>query len=177
LGIAPDISTVRFELEDIAGARFTLDIFSHASGVSVKGIFAPDGAGFAPLWRQHTDQNYWFTYIDSSRTLYFAYNVCAERTRAGQCGTFRAVARLCGDWFQRKQRGHHESRQLPVKEYRSPCRLHHLRRRPPEVGPSALPAILHDSPAVIVAGRTGSCKKGLTSRLERLKPHTIASEN
>src|SRR5215471_12679427 len=78
--IAPDILTVRFELEDITGTRFTLDIASHASGVSVKGIFVPDGSGFAPLWRQHTDQNYWFTYIDSSRTLYFAYNVWAERS-------------------------------------------------------------------------------------------------
>jgi uncharacterized protein (TIGR03437 family) len=79
LKIAPDILTVRFELEDIAGTQFTLDIASHASGVSVKGIFVPDGAGFTPLWRQHLDQNYWFTYIESSRTLYFAYNQCAER--------------------------------------------------------------------------------------------------
>ena len=48
--------------------------------IDPSGIAAPDAAtGFIPYYRQQTNQNYWFTYIESSRTLYFAYNVCAEQ--------------------------------------------------------------------------------------------------
>src|SRR5262249_17527560 len=80
LGIAPDNSAVRFELQDLRGERFALDIASLNPGQSSSGIFAPDPkTGFTPLARQRTSDNYWFTYIESSRTLYFAYNVCADQ--------------------------------------------------------------------------------------------------
>jgi uncharacterized protein (TIGR03437 family) len=80
LGIAASTASVPFVLEDLAGTRFTLDIASLDPAQSVKGTFAPNPAtGFTPYYQQHTDQNYWFTYIESSRTLYFAYNLCANQ--------------------------------------------------------------------------------------------------
>jgi uncharacterized protein (TIGR03437 family) len=80
LKIAPSAESVRFVLEDLSGSRFTLDVASLDPGGSTKGVAAPDAnTGFIPFYRQQTNQNYWFTYIESSRTLYFAYNVCAEQ--------------------------------------------------------------------------------------------------
>ena len=81
LKIAPSADSVTFVLQDLSGTRFTLDIASLPSGSTTKAVMAPDAAtGFIPYYRQQTNQNYWFTYIESSRTLYFAYNVCAEQT-------------------------------------------------------------------------------------------------
>jgi hypothetical protein len=71
---------VTFVLQDLSGTRFTLDIASIPAGSTIKAVVAPDAAnGFIPYYRQQTNQNYWFTYLESSRTLYFAYNVCAEQ--------------------------------------------------------------------------------------------------
>ncbi|HKA00202.1 MAG TPA: hypothetical protein VKE70_27010 [Candidatus Solibacter sp.] len=80
LKIAPSNASVTFVLEDAAG-RFTLEVASLDPGTTAKLVSAPDpNAGFTALWRQHTDRYYWFTYVASSRTLYFAYNVCAEQS-------------------------------------------------------------------------------------------------
>jgi hypothetical protein len=80
LRITPSNESVTFELEDAAG-RFTLDIASLEPGTKTSGVFAPDpGSGFTPLWRQHTDRYYWYTYLPSSGTLYFAYNVCQDQS-------------------------------------------------------------------------------------------------
>jgi uncharacterized protein (TIGR03437 family) len=79
LKVAKDARTVPFGFEDLKGARFTLEIASSDPGKVVPATAAPDArAGFTPLWRQRTNENYWFTYLDSSRTLYFAYNACQE---------------------------------------------------------------------------------------------------
>ncbi len=57
-----------------------LDVASLDPGQSVTGTAAPDSrAGFIPLWRQRTSENYWYIYTASSRTLYVAYNVCADQ--------------------------------------------------------------------------------------------------
>jgi len=80
LKIAPSADSVNFVLQDLSGTRFTLDIASIPAGSTIKAVVAPDAAnGFIPYYRQQTNQNYWFTYLESSRTLYFAYNVCAEQ--------------------------------------------------------------------------------------------------
>lgn len=79
LKIAPSNASVTFVLEDTAG-RFTVDVASLDPGASTSRVSLPDpNTGFTPFWRQHTDRNYWFTYVASSRTLYFAYNVCEEQ--------------------------------------------------------------------------------------------------
>ena len=80
LKIAPSADSVTLVLQDLSGTRFTLDIASLPGGSTIKAVAVPDAAtGFIPYYRQQTNQNYWFTYIESSRTLYFAYNVCAEQ--------------------------------------------------------------------------------------------------
>ena len=80
LKIAPSADSVTLVLQDLSGTRFSLDIASLPGGSTIKAVAVPDAAtGFIPYYRQQTNQNYWFTYIESSRTLYFAYNVCAEQ--------------------------------------------------------------------------------------------------
>jgi uncharacterized protein (TIGR03437 family) len=77
LKIAPDNASVHFVFEDLAGSRFSADIASLELGKSVPGLFAPDSiSGFTALAQQHLDQNYWFTYLAGSKTIYFAYNSC-----------------------------------------------------------------------------------------------------
>jgi hypothetical protein len=79
LGIAPSSDTVTFEFEGRDGVVFPFDVPSLAPGAISDMTAAPDGAtGFTPLYQQHRDLNYWFTYIESSRTLYFAYNACQQ---------------------------------------------------------------------------------------------------
>jgi hypothetical protein len=56
-----------------------MDIGALERGQKATPAEAPDPAdGFLPLYRQNLNQNYWFTFIESSRTLYFAYNKCEE---------------------------------------------------------------------------------------------------
>jgi uncharacterized protein (TIGR03437 family) len=79
LKIAPSVESVRLLL-DLNGTRLTLDVASIDLASFPTLAASPDAAtGFIPYYRQHGDQNYWFTYIESSRTLYFAYNVCEEQ--------------------------------------------------------------------------------------------------
>jgi uncharacterized protein (TIGR03437 family) len=78
LKIAPSNQTVTFVLEDAKG-QFTLDVASLNPESAASLANAPDpGTGFIPLWRQHANRNYWFTYVESSRTLYFGYNACLD---------------------------------------------------------------------------------------------------
>jgi uncharacterized protein (TIGR03437 family) len=78
-GVAPQSGSVRFEFQDLTGATFTLDVAAGGPGQALAITPYPDpSSGFTPLYQQHRDRNYWFTYIESSRTLYFAYNQCAE---------------------------------------------------------------------------------------------------
>ena len=80
LKIAPSAESVRFVLEELSGNRFTLDVASLDPGGSAKWVTAPDAnTGFIPFYRQQTNRNYWFTYIESSRTLYFASWACSAR--------------------------------------------------------------------------------------------------
>ena len=79
LKITPDNSGAQFVLQDLTGVQFSLSIASLAPGVTQSLALAPDpSSGFTPLARQNLDKNYWFTYIASSRTLYFAYNRCQQ---------------------------------------------------------------------------------------------------
>jgi hypothetical protein len=79
LQIAPSSESVRLELRDRSGTAFEMQVTATTPGQPISGTAYPKRAdGFMPLYQQNTDQNYWFTYLDSSRTLYFAYNRCAE---------------------------------------------------------------------------------------------------
>jgi hypothetical protein len=79
LRIAPSADSVRLELRDRSGETFAMEVAATSPGHPVNGTAYPKRAeGFVPLYQQNTDQNYWFTYLESSRTLYFAYNRCVE---------------------------------------------------------------------------------------------------
>lgn len=78
LGVAPASDSVRLELQDREGA-FALDVASARGPLGSTILPKPDEAsGHMPLYQQNRNQNYWFAYLDSSRTLYFAYNACQE---------------------------------------------------------------------------------------------------
>jgi hypothetical protein len=80
LHIVPSSDIVTFTFEDRDGNAFSLDLASLDPGAPAPPLSAaPDPAtGFTPLYLQHRDRNYWFTYVESSRTLYFAYNACQQ---------------------------------------------------------------------------------------------------
>jgi hypothetical protein len=78
LQITPSSDSARLEFQDRSGATFAMEIDAIAPGPTVIGTAYPKRAeGFLPLYLQNGDRNYWFTYIESSRTLYFAYNKCS----------------------------------------------------------------------------------------------------
>ncbi len=79
LKIAPDNASVSFVILDPTGKQYSLDIASLPPGTPRSFVVSPDpSSGFIPLARQHLDQNYWFTYLAGSGTLYFAYNLCEQ---------------------------------------------------------------------------------------------------
>jgi hypothetical protein len=79
LGVAAASDIVTFTMEDRDGSAFTLDVASLAPGATAQMTTAPDPAtGFTELYQQHRELNYWFTYIESSRALYFAYKACQQ---------------------------------------------------------------------------------------------------
>ena len=77
VGIVDNLDSARWTFETIGGERFSLDIATIPQG-SISGISLPDGQGFKPPYQQNTTQNYWYTYLESTRTLYFAYNQCTD---------------------------------------------------------------------------------------------------
>jgi uncharacterized protein (TIGR03437 family) len=64
------------------GKRFSTDIAAIDPGAAIPARTAlPSGsAGFVPFYQQNHSQNYWFTYVESSGLLYFAYNACQDMT-------------------------------------------------------------------------------------------------
>jgi uncharacterized protein (TIGR03437 family) len=81
LKIVPDDLSVPFEFQDLSGNVFTIDVPSSTPNIPAPILPYPDPAGgYVPLYQRQRTLNYWFTYIESSRTLYFAYNQCAQMT-------------------------------------------------------------------------------------------------
>jgi uncharacterized protein (TIGR03437 family) len=77
VGIVDSLDSARWTFETLAGERFSIDLATIPQG-SISGIGLPDGQGFKALYQQNTTQNYWYTYLGSTRTLYFAYNSCTD---------------------------------------------------------------------------------------------------
>ena len=76
-GVIDSLDSARWTFETLAGEQFSLDIATIPQG-SISGIGLPDKQGFTPLYAQNTGQNYWYQYLESTRTLYFAYNQCTD---------------------------------------------------------------------------------------------------
>jgi C-terminal processing protease CtpA/Prc len=74
-------------LEDAAGARFSVPLAGSRSAAALVDVTAATGAA-PPLFRQRTQENYWSTLIEDSRTLYLQYNRCQNAA-----DSFEAMAR------------------------------------------------------------------------------------
>lgn len=75
LKLIPPGNTGRFTFEDRQGQRFSLDL---PSGVATDQSALNSARVFVPPGFRNTSLNYWSTYLESSRLLYFAYNQAQE---------------------------------------------------------------------------------------------------
>jgi len=72
IGIIPDRKVVRYTFADDDGKEFTIDVHAVAPGDSSKlaWIYAFKER---PLFRQKPDENFWYTYLPDSRTVYCSF--------------------------------------------------------------------------------------------------------
>jgi uncharacterized protein (TIGR03437 family) len=77
VGVIASLDSAQWTFEALDGHRFSLEIVTIPQG-SISGVGLPDRQGFAPLYTQNTALNYWYTYIESTRTMYVAYNRCTD---------------------------------------------------------------------------------------------------
>ncbi len=87
LRVTGDPAAMTLLLEDAAGARFTVPLNGSRTTPSLVDVTAVAGAAL-PLFRQRPQENYWFTLIEDSRTLYLKYNRCQN-----SADSFEAMAR------------------------------------------------------------------------------------
>ena len=79
LRILPDMHG-KLVFQQPGGAEFTVDMEPISVNSNVQWVAVPDPAQIpTPLYRRHPELNYWFDYVDASRTLYVQYNVCQNR--------------------------------------------------------------------------------------------------
>ena len=78
VGVISSLDSARWTFETLGGQQFSLDIATIPQG-SISGVSLPDRqSGFVPLYATNSSQNYWYTYLGSTRTLYVAYNRCTD---------------------------------------------------------------------------------------------------
>jgi hypothetical protein len=87
LRVTDDPMAMTLLLEDAAGARFSVPLAGSRSAAALVDVTAATGAA-PPLFRQRTQENYWSTLIEDSRTLYLQYNRCQNAA-----DSFEAMAR------------------------------------------------------------------------------------
>jgi hypothetical protein len=81
LGMTDDPSAMTLALEDAAGARFGVRVSGSRRAPDLVDVTATTGAPL-PLYRQHSQENYWFTVLDDSRTAYLQYNRCQDASES-----------------------------------------------------------------------------------------------
>lgn len=88
LNIVSDIEKAEFTFENNDGQTFDLNISSvNTKTFSGKFIINSKDSSY-PLYMQKTNLNYWYTYIEDKKTLYFKYNKCQQDTKAGNMEDF-----------------------------------------------------------------------------------------
>jgi hypothetical protein len=72
IGIIPDRNVARYRLADDSGKEFTIDVHAVAPGESSKlnWLYAFKER---PLFRQKPNDNFWYTYLPDSRTVYCSF--------------------------------------------------------------------------------------------------------
>ncbi len=80
LGVTPGLQSGTLVVQAENGQSSTINVESIFANQTVTWLSLPDPAQVpAPLYRQHPELNYWFDYVDASRTLFIQYNVCQNR--------------------------------------------------------------------------------------------------
>lgn len=80
LGLTSGQETGQWLLERADGSRFTLEVEA-ISAADYAYFGDPANAAYPaqlPLYRQNQEENYWFEYLETTRTLYLQFNRCAE---------------------------------------------------------------------------------------------------
>jgi len=77
LGAVSDPSRVTVWVEDGTGARLSAEAPALSSPPALVDLTTAAGARL-PLHRQRPNDNYWFTLVEGSRTLYLEYNRCQQ---------------------------------------------------------------------------------------------------
>jgi uncharacterized protein (TIGR03437 family) len=75
LGVTPSPAELPLGLERPAGGRMEA-VALFGQPVTHNAVTA--AGGFVPLWQMNSGSNYWYATVLSARTLYVAYNRCAE---------------------------------------------------------------------------------------------------
>ncbi len=84
LGILPDPSKGRYVFADAAtGETFALEL-SPVPAASNPGLLSVLGDRGVPLYEQAQGEDYWFTYLPESKTVYVKYNRCVDTERRFQ---------------------------------------------------------------------------------------------
>jgi hypothetical protein len=93
LGAAADPSGAVIWADDVSGARLRVEAPALPGRPAMVDVTSASGAS-VPLHRQRLGENYWFTVMEATRTLYLQYNRCAhgaERFDAFAERVFRAL--------------------------------------------------------------------------------------
>lgn len=93
LGVIPDSSAIPLGLESApgSGASSSVSVIVDGSG-SGTWLVAPDATLVpTPLWRQRTNETYWFEVLESRKAVYLAYNRCAEDPKRPMAGFMAEV--------------------------------------------------------------------------------------
>lgn len=89
LGVTGGGSTARFTFESSPGVPFDLNLGTIAPAAAGEILGKPYAGTDLPLYLQHAELNYWYSWDPEQRLLYLKYNVCADDPSR----TFESVAR------------------------------------------------------------------------------------
>jgi C-terminal processing protease CtpA/Prc len=80
LHLIEDMDKAVFTIISEEGEEIRLTLQPVEDMSKIKMISAREKANSSlPLYTQHVDKNYWFTYLAETKTLYFQYNVCNDQ--------------------------------------------------------------------------------------------------
>jgi uncharacterized protein (TIGR03437 family) len=75
LGVTSGTGPVTYTLQDLSGTQFQMPVSPSSAGL----LWPPDSTnGSVPLWRWNYGVNYWYQYLPTTQTIYFAYSICEE---------------------------------------------------------------------------------------------------
>lgn len=77
VSITDSLDKVDFELEDSNGNEHNIEIEAVNDDNDLNWIVEKNDSSY-PLYRQNSDLNYWYKYLEEAKAVYFKYNSCIE---------------------------------------------------------------------------------------------------